>query len=340
MNVLHAMGFFVLGFLLSRGAAVPLSNVIARRVGAIDEPGALKVHETPIPRLGGLGIMLAFLAVCMVAVAVAPHLYLTRRFSVLGGGTLLICVLGLLDDVRGLPQTTKFLFEGTVALLFVILLTPHIAWWLGILTWFWLVGLVNGYNFIDGLDGLASGIAVINLAALAALFFLDGMMGHAIVAVACAGSCLGFLRLNWAPASVFMGDSGSLGLGFLIAGMSVLYVTRSGHSVSRIAAVVLAAGVPVADLAFTFLRRLVGGRSLRPGAFFAGDRAHSYDQMKAGGRLTTRTTVLICYVLGLVLAALALTTHVLPEWSCILCLLAVPLLTFVGVRYKLRLMSS
>lgn len=312
---------------------VPFSIWLAERVGAIDLPGELKVHDHPIPRLGGVGIVLTFLIVFIV-VALVNGTVLEINAAV--GSTLVIVLLGVMDDVWGLRQTLKFVLEGLVALGLVWLLADSLTWWLAIVVWLWLVGLTNAYNFIDGLDGLAGGVAVINFFALSVLFSLDDMFLPALLALACAGACLGFLRFNWQPARVFMGDGGALGIGFLIAGLSILYVSAGDWSWSRIVAVVMAAALPVGDVTLTLVRRLVGRQSFLPQVLFPGDRFHFYDQMQDNADLSTRATVLICYRVGSILAVLGVVASLLPAgWAVIVGLLGIALLILLAIRYKI-----
>lgn len=324
----------VTSFLLTVYLTVPFSTWLAGRVGAIDLPGDLKVHSQPIPRLGGMGIMLSFL-VLFIVVVLFNNVATGREVYVVVGSTFAIFLLGVADDTRGLPQTTKFVLEGLIALGLIWMLADSFTWWLALVAWLWLVGLTNAYNFIDGLDGLAGGIAAINLIALSVLCLLDGMFLLSLLALACAGACLGFLRLNWQPARVFMGDGGALGIGFLIASLSILYINAGDWNWNRIVAVLLVAALPVADVTLTFIRRAIALRSLRPGDIFPGDRFHFYDQMQANAGLSTMSTVLISYRVGSILAAFGIVTYFLPPlWAVLVGLLGIMLLILLAVRYK------
>lgn len=331
----YNIGAFVIGLVLTVYLTVPFSVWLAKRVGAIDLPGDLKVHDRPIPRMGGVGIVLTFLLISIFSALVySADLNLKLKAAV--GGTIAIFLLGVLDDIRDLPQTLKFAFEGLIALGMVWVLADALTWWLAVAVWLGLVGMVNAYNFIDGLDGLAGGTAAINFAALSALCFVDDEYLLSLLALACTGACLGFLRFNWQPARVFMGDGGALGLGFLIAALSVLYIDAGDWSWNRIVAVILAAALPVGDLILTFVRRLAVLRSLRPGDLFPGDRFHFYDQMKANVGLSTRTTVIICYRAALGLAALGIAAYLLPAPAAAIAgLLGVVLLILLAIRYKI-----
>jgi UDP-GlcNAc:undecaprenyl-phosphate GlcNAc-1-phosphate transferase len=294
-------------FVFSAYITVPLAKRAAARFGAIDQPGELKVHARAIPRFGGFGILLTILLAVLV-LSFLGHDF-RPEVAIASAGALLIALIGFWDDAAGLSQTIKFALEGIVALGLALFWPQALPWWGVIVVCIWLIGLVNGYNFIDGLDGLAGGIFSINLIALAVLFFLSGASASALLALACAGACLGFLRHNWQPASIFLGDGGALGLGFLIGGLSLVYVQAGGYAFNRIIAVLLTAAPPVADVALTLIRRLVGRRSLRPGELFAGDRAHFYDQMRANAGMTVRSTVLASYGAAASLACLGVVVH-------------------------------
>lgn len=319
---------------------VPFSIWLAHRLGAIDIPEEekeLKVHSNPVPRLGGVGILPAILVVFAVWLIINP-IDLNLQILTVLGSTLLIFLLGVVDDIRGLPQILKFLLEGVIALLFVWSLAGYLTVWLALIIWLALMALTNAYNFIDGIDGLAGGLAVINLLSLASLFFLDGSSSLAILTLACAGACMGFLRFNWHPARVFMGDGGALSLGFLIACFSILYVSTEGWRLNRIIAVLLVTALPAIDVFFTYIRRIVQRQSFHPSTIFPGDRFHFYDQMQAKAGLDTKTTVIICYMAGIVLAALGIVASFLSLSGALLVgLLGTVLLVVLAIRYKISI---
>jgi len=323
--------------LLTICLTVPFSVWLAHQVGAIDLPGDLKVHSQPIPRLGGVGIVLAFLIVFVMMELVHSLDFSIETYAAVGSA-LVVVLLGIVDDIRGLPQAIKFILEGMVAVGFMWALADLFTWWLAVAAWFGLIGLTNAYNFIDGLDGLASGLAVINFTGLSVLFFLDDMFLLSLLTLVGAGACLGFLRFNWQPAQVFMGDGGALGIGFLIASLSVLYVGVGEWSWSRIVAAILVAALPVGDVVFTFVRRLVGRQSLLPGDLFPGDRFHFYDQMRANAGLSTKSTVIITYKVGFTLATFGVVAYFLPSlWAVVVGLLGVALLISLAFRYKISI---
>ena len=274
--VFISIAYSIAVLMVSIFLTVPFSIWVARQVGAIDLKGDLKVHTEPTPRLGGLGILLAFflgLGGLWLTIDIPDGEYWQLILILALLTPLAIC--GYLDDVRSLSPFLRFLVEGIIGFIFVlVILSVSLNWAIPVIGWFWIVGLINAYNFLDGLDGLAGSIASVNLFALAIMLFLSGNEFLAIAAGTMALATCGFLRYNLPPASIFMGDIGSLSLGFIIAALSLILVSDQNFSVSSILAVTFAASLPLGDLIATVIRRLLSGKSL-----FQGDRGHFYDVM-------------------------------------------------------------
>ncbi|HEX9926485.1 MAG TPA: MraY family glycosyltransferase, partial [Anaerolineae bacterium] len=261
--------------------SVPFSIWLAGRVGAIDLPGKNKVHYRPIPRLGGVGILLA------CGLAVGGYLTLTnvparddRNLVVVAWLLCGIIVIGFWDDIRGLRQWIKLIGEGLITVSLIFLLEVE-SGWPALVAWFWMLALINGYNFLDGLDGLAAGVAFVHLLALTAMYLILGSGTLAVVSSTLAMAILGFLHYNWPPAKIFMGDVGSLSLGFIISALSLLLVIDESFAVNAVLAVILAASLPLGDVLLTVVRRLVNNRPL-----FPSDRGHFYDQMVNLGEMS------------------------------------------------------
>ncbi len=319
-------GYFLaaaaLAFLLT-----PFAAWVAARAGAVDQPAARKVHVRPIPRLGGLAIFGSVVLCLGAAIGLSPELWGASPWPSVIVGSLIVYLLGFTDDVNPLGARLKLAVQILAAMIAVqggirlddVLLPSGERLNLGIfgvpLTVFWIVGVTNAFNLIDGLDGLAGGLALI---ASFTLFFLGrgGDAGMALVAVILAGALTGFLRYNFHPARIFMGDSGSLFVGFLIACMSV----RASIAASPLGFVApfLAVAVPVLDTLTTMARRYISsvasqrGRRLRAalgvGVVFEPDRGHIHHRLLDSG-LTQRQAVTVLYLLGLVLAVLAVATR-------------------------------
>ncbi|MDR7418813.1 MAG: MraY family glycosyltransferase [Armatimonadota bacterium] len=318
--------------LLVTYALTPIVRRAARRLGAIDYPGGRRVNTRPMPRMGGVAIYLGFIAAALVAMVVTRPIELVRGGgaemfiripislqtdrAILGivlGGTFLFLV-GIYDDIRGLRPGIKFLAmiaAGAVLIPFglatqfvtvpftskIIGLGP----WGAVFTVIWVVGVVNAINFIDGLDGLAAGIVAIAGTTLLLVAAAKRDVVAVSLAAALVGSALGFLRYNFNPARIIMGDSGSMFLGFVLGGLSVMGLYKSYTAISLVIPL-LALGVPIADTAFAILRRWRSGKPI-----YLPDRGHLHHRLLDRG-LTQRQTVVLLYMVSalLGLGALAL----------------------------------
>lgn len=302
----------------------PLVIRLAKRIGAVDYPGIRSVHTQPIPRIGGVAIYAS--SMCLIVSLLFLNTRIGERFreiwpqvvTLLGSATAIFFV-GLIDDLRGLPARFKFTVEllGALALCFVGVKIGSIdlggghavnLGWLGCpITLLWIVGVTNAVNMSDGLDGLAGGVAAIACTAIA-VFAIHSSTVHtgsvqandvmmALFALALLGGLVGFLFFNFNPAKVFMGDCGSLFIGFTIASASVMCVSKSTALVG-LALPTLALGIPIFDTLFCMLRRFLERRSI-----FAPDRSHFHHRLVAMG-LRQRHAVLVIYGVTFVVAAL------------------------------------
>ncbi len=317
--------------LLVTNALTPPIRRVARRLGAIDYPGGRRVNTRPTPRLGGMAIYLGFLAAAIAAMVVTRPIDLVRTATetfiripiavrtdqaILGimlGGTFLLLV-GIYDDTRGMHPGLKFLAMVAAAAVLIPFglatqfithpltggIIPLGPWGAGF-TILWVVAIVNVINFIDGLDGLAAGIVAIAGVTLLLTAAAKGDVVSVTLAAALVGSALGFLRHNFNPARIFMGDSGSMFLGYVLGGLSVMGLYKSYTAISLIVPI-LALGVPIADTAFAIVRRWRGGRPI-----YLPDRGHLHHRLLDRG-LTQRQTVVLLYLISalLGLGALAL----------------------------------
>ena len=266
---------------------MPAVIFLAEKTGAMDAPNARKVHKKPIPRIGGLGIYLAFMA-AIVFVAIKFKLddeMLRETFGLVLSGSLVVA-LGLIDDYKNLPAKIKLLGQIGAAAVLVLLFDVRIDFvtdpfgdyiyleWFAIpATMFWLVGLTNTVNLIDGLDGLAAGVSAIASFTILLVALEQHFTLVAVVTAALAGAALGFLKYNFNPARIFMGDTGSMFLGFMLAGISV---TGAFKSVAAIALIVpiLALGLPILDTTFAIVRRVRGGVPI-----FKPDKGHLHHRL-------------------------------------------------------------
>ncbi len=286
--------------------AVPLVIKVAMAIRIVDRPGIRKIHTERIARIGGVAILIG------IMVAMVPVLFFhtlpveqqtssyTRLGVVLACSTLIFFV-GLADDIFGLRARVKLLAQiGAAAIVcasgirieFIGIETMSLAYWSWPLTILWIVGITNAVNLIDGLDGLAAGLSAIACGVIAILAFHSGQHMMAALMLAALGSLTGFLFFNFNPAKVFLGDCGSMFLGFFLATASVLSYTKS-YAIVGLALPALALGFPIFDTLFSMTRRILERRSL-----FSPDRNHIHHLLVAKG-LHQRHAVILMYVVTL-----------------------------------------
>lgn len=287
----------------------PLVRRLAMRTGALAQPVDRSMHSEPKPYLGGLAIYASFAA----AVAVTGGLANRGIQGILIGG-LLIVALGIVDDIYGLSAKWKLLGQIGIAAILVMSYGVRIEWvtnpWGGFfylrswsipLTIFWIVAVVNVVNLIDGLDGLAAGISSIAALTLLLVALQVDQANTVLLTAALAGSALGFLRYNFNPAKIFMGDAGSMFLGYALAAVSVEGLVKTAATVS-LAVPVVALGLPIFDTSFAILRRAMSGRPIHEA-----DKDHLHHRLLRMG-LSHREVVLVMYGISgwLGLSAIAL----------------------------------
>lgn len=350
-------GFLAVGLvaLAATNALAPVVRRVARRLGAIDYPGGRRINTRPTPRLGGVAIFLGFTAAAVVAMVVTRPIELvgtgaelfiripiamhTDR-AILGimlGGTFLMAV-GVYDDLRGMHPALKFLAMLAAASVLIpfglttqfltnpltgkmVVLGP----WGAVLTVVWVVAVVNIINFIDGVDGLAAGIVAIAGTTL----LLTAAHKRDVVAISLAaalvGSSVGFLRHNFHPARIFMGDSGSMFLGYVLGGLSVMGLYKSYTAISLVVPI-LALGVPIVDTAFAIIRRLRSGRPI-----YLPDRGHLHHRLLDRG-LTQRQTVFLLYMVSALLGLGALALAGVNRTGSIATLGVIAVILLIGAR--------
>lgn len=301
---------YALTFLIALAVTLvltPLVKKLAVRVGAVDKPDARKVHHGLVPRLGGLAIYAGFMVSALTTIG-APY----DLKGIMAGATLLI-IVGIADDIVSLPAKVKLVGQILSAVIPVCFFNIRINWldlpYIGmiylplvisvLLTIFWIVGFINTINLIDGLDGLAAGIATIASFAIALLAFQMGQWTSAAAMVAMAGACLGFLQYNFNPARIFMGDTGSMFLGYMIATVSVMGAMKTAAAAVLIVPLV-ALAVPITDTFLAIVRRKKSGVPI-----FSPDKNHFHHRLLAKG-LTQKQVVLIMYALTAFFSCVAL----------------------------------
>lgn len=338
-------------FLIATFSALVITPVIRRlceRFKLLDVPAdGRRVHTSAIPRLGGvaiyLSLLLALSTLFFVSNLVTESLqfYSPVLFKVLIP-TSLVLLLGVYDDLRGANAIVKFVGLGLIASLFyamggriealavpfvgVVHLPPVIAF---VLTVFWLVAISNAFNLIDGMDGLATGAALFSTVVILVVALSGGHLVMSIVAIVLCGALAGFLRYNFNPASIFLGDSGALFVGFLLAALSLLGAQKATTAIAVITPI-LAFGLPVVDTTVTMARRLIGGRPI-----FQGDGEHIHHMLLKRGWSQRRVVLIlysVCAVFGL-FAALSTKTSS-PMTGFVLFVIAAAVIVAVGqLRY-------
>lgn len=304
----------------------PLVIRLARRFGAVDQGGYRKINGRSVPRMGGLAVAFPFLILCFLAILHPARFFDTlaihqNDFLVLlvGGGA--IVALGMMDDILSLRAKWKFLYQIAVALLVVVAGKGVTALHLpglgsirldpitgGALTVFWIVGVINAFNLIDGLDGLASGLGAIAALGLGVIAAINGQPFALALSLGLAGSLGGFLVFNFNPAKVFLGDTGSLFLGYVMAMLALMSGSRANGAMMLAPALVL--GVPIFDTVTSMARRVLRGRSP-----FQGDRAHTHHRLLDDYGFTQRQSVLILYGVAFLCTASAVAVQVLYPYA-------------------------
>lgn len=303
----------------------PVARWAALRLGVIDQPAARKIHANPVPLLGGAAIYGAFI---LALLFFGDQFYVSEVVSIFIGATL-CSLVGALDDRRGLGSYPKLAIQLLAAgiLVFGGVQIRLFGNWLDVaITLFWVVGITNAFNLLDNMDGLSGGIAMIAAVFFTLLAAMSDQYLVGILAAALAGACAGFLVYNWNPAHIFMGDTGSLFIGFLLAavGIKLRFPTNSAAVTWMIPLLVL--GLPIFDTTLVFISRLRKG--LNPLTAAGKDHVSHRLARLTGSR---REAVLICYLIAgaIGLGAIFLTQAALSE--AVMIALGVSLLGISGI---------
>jgi UDP-GlcNAc:undecaprenyl-phosphate GlcNAc-1-phosphate transferase len=318
--------YHLLAFLVSAGVVIwttPIVKKIAIKSGRVDLPGDRKVHQHPMVRLGGVsifaGTLLALLLVWWSGgFGILPQ---SKEFEVWGVtiGGLAFFLIGLADDLFSLSAFSRLLMQSIVA---------GWAWYVGVqieflsipfaglldlpgwisapITIIWLVGMANSINWIDGLDGLAAGVSGIAAVVMLIVSLFMDQPAAALIAAAIAGGALGFLRYNFNPAQIFMGDGGAYFMGFTLAGVGVIGLVKS-TAVTAVLLPYLILAVPIVDMSAVIFSRIRNGKSP-----FKADKRHLHHRLLQAG-LSQRLAVLFIYALTLWVGSLALAFAGIPS---------------------------
>ena len=334
ISVIGAVAAALLTAAIVAFITTPVVRTLAFRVGAVDVPrDNRRMHNHPIPRMGGLAIFFGFILSALIFVPLDAPL----RGMLLGA--VIIVILGIFDDIYALPALPKLLVQiaaATVAVLMgnqiEVLSNPNIFssnpyWDLGFLSIpisvFWIVGITNAVNLIDGLDGLAVGVSSIAAITMLAVALLTGNMAIAVTMAALAGACIGFMPYNLNPAKIFMGDTGSTFLGYMLATVSIMGLFKF-YAVISFAVPFLILGLPIFDTANAIIRRVAEGRSpMSP------DRGHVHHKLIDMG-FNQKQAVAILYAISATLGLTAVVLTSSGEVKAIVLLLAVLAVILVG----------
>lgn len=321
----------VIGFL-----STPIVKSFAYKLGAIDVPkDERRMHKVPIPRMGGLAIFLGFIISVLLFVEVDDQM----KGILLG--SVIIVVMGIIDDITPLRASLKFVIQILAALIPVYygvqitcisnpnLFSDNPYWnfgWLSIpITVIWIVGLTNAVNLIDGLDGLAIGVSSISALTMLAIAILVAEPQVAVIMAALVGACIGFMPYNMNPAKIFMGDTGSTFLGYILACITIQGLFKF-YAVISFVVPFLILGLPIFDTMFAIIRRISHGQNP-----MAPDRSHVHHRLIDMG-LNQKQAVAVLYVISAILGLSAVVLATSGEIKAILCLMALIIVCLIAVR--------
>ena len=321
-------------------ALTPFVKRLAVKVGAVDVPGeARRVHDHPIPRMGGLAIFLGFLVSMLLFVDITQEV---RGILI---GSIIIVITGVIDDIVSLRAWTKFLIQILAAVIAVlhgvvinVVSNPNVfsnqeaivLGWVAIpLTVLWIVGITNAVNLIDGLDGLACGVSTISAISMLVIALLVSESDVALVMAALVGACLGFMPYNKNPAKMFMGDTGSTFLGYILATISIQGLFKY-YAIVSFAVPFLILGLPMFDTLFAIIRRLAHGQNP-----MAPDRGHIHHRLIDMG-LNQKQAVAALYVISSILGLSAVMLTSSGAIKAMLFLMALAVAAFLASRVIFR----
>lgn len=311
---------------------VPWIGKLAIKIGAVDKPNARKVHTTLMPRMGGLAIYISFFTVVFLTQTITKEI-----IGLFLGGTVLIAV-GIWDDRKDIPAKIKLVGQILAAVIVVafgvrveFMSNPltngafHLDIFSIPVTIIWIVGIINAVNLIDGLDGLAAGTSIIAAVTMALVGYSSGQNHMMALALILAGATLGFLRYNFHPAKIFMGDTGSMFLGYILSVLAIMGVAKSVTFISLVTPI-LVLGIPIFDTFFAIVRRTIKKQPI-----FAPDKEHLHHCLLNMG-LSHRNTVLVIYGINIVLAGSGLLMSVVTTTQAMILLVIISTVVLIGAR--------
>lgn len=334
-QILYMIFAFIISFVFTF-ATTPLVRRVAFKIGAVDVPkDKRRMHKKPTPLLGGLAIVFGFI------VATLCFGQMSRALAGTLLGAAIIVVMGIIDDCRVLDAKLKFVIQIVAALVVIyvgnikidVFTNPNIfsnnpywvlpQWLSVVITVVWIVFITNAVNFIDGLDGLAAGVSAIMSVSLVFIAMRVGEYSIAILGIAIMGSCFGFLPFNFNPAKIFMGDTGSTFLGFMLSTLSIQGMFKS-YAVISFAVPLLVLGLPLFDASFAMIRRMATGKSP-----MVADRGHLHHRLIDMG-FSQKQTVFILYAISGVLGITAVLLAENGALRAMILLICVLILLLIG----------
>jgi UDP-GlcNAc:undecaprenyl-phosphate GlcNAc-1-phosphate transferase len=320
----------------------PLMRKIASRTKLLAPPGRRRVHTKPVPYLGGVAIYLTFISVILFIFCTNPHFKagFSEKFAGFLIASTLIVVLGVWDDAKHVKPLIKLLAQVCIVLILFaagfrieVLTNPFVGGEVQIplvfsviITILWFLGMINAMNLIDGLDGLAAGITVIVSSALFFIsLYLDNYL-NVLLLVVLAGSTLGFLRYNFYPAQIFMGDAGSMFLGLVLASVALLGSQHKSATAVALLTPITALALPIFDTGLAVVRR-----ALKKVPIFRADSQHLHHRLLKIG-LDQRQIVLFLYTVTAYLGIFAFLFVLIPEHYALLLLMLLALGLFMGLQ--------
>lgn len=330
---------FLLAYLL-----VPLVKRIALRFNILDLPNERKMHNAPKPKLGGLAIYISIIVIIGINTALIfifqSNPYLNHYFpfipeqiplllnksytlAMIFLGSTVVLIIGILDDIEGINFSYKLKFSGQLLAVVIVIMggvktdfmpTPFLNYFI---TGLWIIGITNAFNLLDNMDGLSAGVAVISSLILAVVLAGQGQFFSAMILFVYAGSIAGFLPYNFYPSKIFMGDTGSLFIGFLIGSLTITssYVTEESASLIPVIMPVVILSIPLYDTFSVIFIRLIEGRPL-----FIGDKSHFSHRLLARG-MSEKGVVLFIYLIAFCVGVTATLLPSLSVWGSIIVLL-------------------
>lgn len=297
MTTYIILGFsFLLSFLLVT-YGTPITRKVAHRYNLLDVPdGKLKIHKDPVPYMGGVIVYFGFIA----PVSLFPNFQFSQELLGILFASSILLIVGLFDDLKALSPGIKFLFQ-MVATYILIKSGIHInllflpAWLNALLTFFWILSVINAFNIIDIMDGLAPSVGALSCLTIFLISLYNDNLTISILSISLAGALMGFLRFNWMPATIYLGDSGSMVLGLIVGSLAIMGDYTAYNDLAFVSGVLIV-GFPAFDLLYVMILRILKGKSP-----FFGSPDHLALRLKRKYNLDASQTVSIILVFQLLL---------------------------------------